>query len=72
MPSCVQSQLKYVYMEYFRGYKEEISMVKYFLENAHVLEKMVIQWDQLLRKGDFVETIENISELPKSCLIVFE
>ncbi|XP_021758600.1 putative F-box protein At3g58950 [Chenopodium quinoa] len=75
VPSCVKSRLKFININDFRGYKEEIRMVKYFLDNAHGLKEMVICWDRRSRKGDLIYKAKEILELPKSsksCSIAFE
>ncbi|KAF9619651.1 hypothetical protein IFM89_007972 [Coptis chinensis] len=42
MSNCKLSHLKLVEIQGFRGYENEVKLVKFFLENATVLEQMFI------------------------------
>ena len=75
VPSCVKFRLKFVNVKDFRGFKGEMQMIMYFLENANVLEEMVIHWDKRRRTKKFVAKEGEILELPKSsisCAIAFK
>uniref|UniRef100_A0A803LYG2 FBD domain-containing protein n=2 Tax=Chenopodium quinoa TaxID=63459 RepID=A0A803LYG2_CHEQI len=75
VPPCVHSRLKFINIKEFRGFTGEMQMIMYFLANAHLLEEMVIHWDQRIRKRDSFAKEKEILELPKSstsCSIAFK
>ncbi|KAE9455500.1 hypothetical protein C3L33_12598, partial [Rhododendron williamsianum] len=45
VPSCLRSNLKVIKFVNFQGDDGELKMVEYFLKNAEVLEKLIIQTD---------------------------
>ncbi|KAH7843681.1 hypothetical protein Vadar_019501 [Vaccinium darrowii] len=45
VPSCLLSSLKVIKFDNFQGDSGELKMVEYFLKNAEVLEKLIIQSD---------------------------
>ncbi|XP_021758836.1 F-box/LRR-repeat protein At4g14103-like [Chenopodium quinoa] len=75
VPPCVYSRLRFINIKEFRGFTGEMQLIMYFLANAHLLEEMVIHWDQRIRQRDSVAKEKKILELPKSstsCSIAFK
>ncbi|KAL2943741.1 hypothetical protein RDABS01_032088 [Bienertia sinuspersici] len=75
VPPCVKFRLKFINIKDFRGFKGEMQMIIYFLENANILEEMVLHWDKRKRAKKFAAKEEEILELAKSsesCTIAFK
>ncbi|KAK9689145.1 hypothetical protein RND81_09G038200 [Saponaria officinalis] len=70
VPSCVSSRLKIINLEYFKGLRMGIVMVKYFLENANLLEQMVIHQSE--RNTEREIEILNLPKASEACSISFK
>ncbi|KAG5627086.1 hypothetical protein H5410_012304, partial [Solanum commersonii] len=49
---CLESHLKSTHLTGFKGEENEIELVKFFLKNARVLEKLMIFWEMDMDKSE--------------------
>ncbi|XP_074344637.1 F-box/LRR-repeat protein At4g14103-like isoform X1 [Apium graveolens] len=75
-PRCLVSCLKKVMFQNFRGYDSEICFLKYFLENALVLERMYIYSAKNIkgsqkRQKEVKMSLQSLDIGSKSCVLTF-
>ncbi|XP_009797773.1 putative F-box/FBD/LRR-repeat protein At3g49480 isoform X1 [Nicotiana sylvestris] len=49
---CLESHLKSIQLNGFKGQQNEIELLRFFLKNAQVLEKLTIVWDEYASKSE--------------------
>ncbi|KAH0687866.1 hypothetical protein KY285_018463 [Solanum tuberosum] len=49
---CLESHLKSIHLTGFKGEENEIELLKFFLKNARVLEKLMIFWEMDMDKSE--------------------
>uniref|UniRef100_A0A0V0HUF4 Putative ovule protein n=1 Tax=Solanum chacoense TaxID=4108 RepID=A0A0V0HUF4_SOLCH len=59
---CLESHLKSIRLTNFKGVENEIKLVKFFLMNARVLEKLTIIWDEYPDKSE--EALVEVLKFP--------
>ncbi|XP_028094765.1 putative F-box/FBD/LRR-repeat protein At5g22670 isoform X2 [Camellia sinensis] len=71
VPSCLRSTLKEIKVSGIDGLQDELNLIKYFLENASVLEKMTIGYGMLSIKeeAEFLRHLVRLPRCSKSCQI---
>ncbi|KAL7166270.1 hypothetical protein ACSBR2_037026 [Camellia fascicularis] len=63
-PSCLRCTLKEIKVSGIDGLQDELNLIKYFLENAIVLEKMTIGYKMLSMKEE-AEFLRHLVRLPR-------
>ncbi|KAK4738511.1 hypothetical protein R3W88_002208 [Solanum pinnatisectum] len=61
---CLESHLKSIRLIDFKGEENEIKLLKFFLKNARVLEKLTIFWVKYPDKSE--EALEKVLKLPRT------
>ncbi|KAF3637953.1 putative ankyrin repeat-containing protein-like [Capsicum annuum] len=61
---CLESHLKSIHLTGFKGDEDEIELVRFFLMNATVLEKLMIFWEGDTYKSE--EASEEVLKLPRT------
>ncbi|KAM3357613.1 hypothetical protein P3S68_020544 [Capsicum galapagoense] len=61
---CLESHLKSIHLTGFKGDEDEIELVRFFLMNARVLEKLMIFWEGDTYKSE--EASEEVLKLPRT------
>ncbi|KAH0687865.1 hypothetical protein KY290_019523 [Solanum tuberosum] len=61
---CLESHLKSIRLIDFKGEENEIKLLKFFLKNAPVLEKLTIFWVKYPDKSE--EALEKVLKLPRT------
>ncbi|GFY91735.1 hypothetical protein Acr_08g0001310 [Actinidia rufa] len=64
VPGCLLSHLKLIKVDSFRGREDQLQLVKYFLNNAKVLNKMIIVCEYLTH-GELVKFKNKILMFPR-------
>ncbi|KAL7198551.1 hypothetical protein ACSBR2_020941 [Camellia fascicularis] len=69
VPSCLRSTLKEIKVSGIDGLQDELNLIKYFLENASVLEKMTIGYGMLSIKEEagFLRQLVRLPSLSWIC-----
>ncbi|WMV11126.1 hypothetical protein MTR67_004511 [Solanum verrucosum] len=61
---CLESCLKSIHLTNFNGEENEIKLLKFFLKNARVLEKLTIFWVEYPDKSE--EALEEVLKFPRT------
>ncbi|XP_019244698.1 PREDICTED: F-box/FBD/LRR-repeat protein At3g26920-like isoform X1 [Nicotiana attenuata] len=61
---CLESHLKSIQLTGFKYEENEIELLRFFLKNARVLEKLTIVWESYAHKSE--EAAEEVLKLPRT------
>ncbi|PHT60608.1 hypothetical protein CQW23_02971 [Capsicum baccatum] len=61
---CLESHLKSVCLSNFKGEENEIELLRFFLKNARILEKLTIVWASYADKSE--EASEEVLKFPRT------
>ncbi|KAM3323107.1 hypothetical protein P3S67_004258 [Capsicum chacoense] len=67
---CLESHLKSIHLTGFKGDEDEIELVRFFLMNARVLEKLMIFWEGDTYNSE--EASEEVLKLPRTVVTLLD
>ncbi|PHT95352.1 hypothetical protein T459_03234 [Capsicum annuum] len=65
---CLESHLKSVCLSNFKGEENEIELLRFFLKNARILERLTIVWASYADKSE--EASEEVLKFPRTSHVV--